>query len=179
MQSTNMAPALPMVPDARNAHGIVTVALVDLHLQSRLRMPGIDADDGEPHPYLLRASSRYALMPRSPLRRATSRYRATSTRLDSPTRGANEAVATTRQGHGLVDPNGTDRALARTRPWCWCSRLPPCPIMPACARPLDPVTPVRNEAPAEGYLAGPMIPSDHQRLGSERRPHFPSVPNIA
>ena len=35
--------------NARNAHGVVTVALVDLHLQSRLRMPGIDADDRQPH----------------------------------------------------------------------------------------------------------------------------------
>src|SRR5271169_2966964 len=35
--------------DACNAHGVVTVALVDLHLQNRLRMPGIDADDGQPH----------------------------------------------------------------------------------------------------------------------------------
>ena len=35
--------------DACNAHGVVTVALVDLQLQSRLRMPGIDADDGQPH----------------------------------------------------------------------------------------------------------------------------------
>jgi hypothetical protein len=32
--------------DACNAHGVVTVALVDLQLQSRFRMPGIDADDG-------------------------------------------------------------------------------------------------------------------------------------
>jgi hypothetical protein len=32
-----------------NAYGVVTVALVDLQLQSRLRMPGIDADDGQPH----------------------------------------------------------------------------------------------------------------------------------
>ena len=35
--------------NARNAHGVVTVVLVDLHLQSRLRMPGIDADDRQPH----------------------------------------------------------------------------------------------------------------------------------
>src|SRR2546422_6057704 len=35
--------------DACNAHGVVTVALVDLQLPSRLRMPGIDADDGQPH----------------------------------------------------------------------------------------------------------------------------------
>src|SRR5262249_47944818 len=34
--------------DARDAHGVVTVALVDLHLQGRLRVPGIDADDGQP-----------------------------------------------------------------------------------------------------------------------------------
>jgi hypothetical protein len=31
------------------AHGVVAVALVDLHLESRLRVPGIDADDGQPH----------------------------------------------------------------------------------------------------------------------------------
>ena len=36
---------------------------------------------------------------------------------DSPTRCANEGVATTRQGHGLVDPNGTAHALARTLHW--------------------------------------------------------------
>ena len=35
--------------DACYARGIVAVALVDLQLQSRLRMPGIDADDGQPH----------------------------------------------------------------------------------------------------------------------------------
>ena len=35
--------------DARNAYGVVTVTLVDLQLQSRLRMPGIDADDGQTH----------------------------------------------------------------------------------------------------------------------------------
>ena len=34
--------------DARYAHGVVSVALVDLH-QSRLRMPGVNADDGQPH----------------------------------------------------------------------------------------------------------------------------------
>jgi hypothetical protein len=34
--------------DACNAHGVVTIALVDLQLQSRLRVPGIDADDGQP-----------------------------------------------------------------------------------------------------------------------------------
>ena len=33
--------------DACDAHGVVAVALVDLHSQSRLRMPGIDADDGQ------------------------------------------------------------------------------------------------------------------------------------
>jgi hypothetical protein len=31
--------------DACYAHGVVAVALVDLHLQSRLRMPRIDTDD--------------------------------------------------------------------------------------------------------------------------------------
>ena len=31
--------------DARYTNRVVTVTLVDLHLQSRLRMPGIDADD--------------------------------------------------------------------------------------------------------------------------------------
>ena len=31
--------------DARYANRVVTVTLVDLHLQSRFRMPGIDADD--------------------------------------------------------------------------------------------------------------------------------------
>ena len=35
--------------NASDAHGVVAVALVDLHLQSRLGMPGIDADDGQPH----------------------------------------------------------------------------------------------------------------------------------
>jgi hypothetical protein len=35
--------------DACNAHGIVAVAFVDLQLQSRLRVPGIDTDDGQPH----------------------------------------------------------------------------------------------------------------------------------
>ena len=35
--------------DTRYAHGVVSVALVDLHLQSRLRMPGVNADDGQPH----------------------------------------------------------------------------------------------------------------------------------
>ena len=34
--------------DAGNAHGVVTVTLVDLQLQSRLRMPGIDTNDGQP-----------------------------------------------------------------------------------------------------------------------------------
>jgi hypothetical protein len=33
--------------DACDAHGVVAVALVDLHSQSRLRMPGIDADHGQ------------------------------------------------------------------------------------------------------------------------------------
>jgi hypothetical protein len=32
-----------------DANGVVTVALVDLHLQSRFRMPGIDADNRTPH----------------------------------------------------------------------------------------------------------------------------------
>jgi transposase len=32
--------------DPGDAHSIVAIALVDLHLQSRLGMPGIDADDG-------------------------------------------------------------------------------------------------------------------------------------
>jgi hypothetical protein len=31
--------------DACYARSVVTVALVDLHLQGRLRVPGIDADD--------------------------------------------------------------------------------------------------------------------------------------
>ena len=35
--------------DARDAYSVVTVTLVDLHLQRRLRMSGIDADDGQPH----------------------------------------------------------------------------------------------------------------------------------
>src|SRR5262245_29119393 len=35
--------------DACNAHGVIAVALVDLQLQSSLRMPGIDADGGQPH----------------------------------------------------------------------------------------------------------------------------------
>src|SRR6516162_9684463 len=33
--------------DACNAHGVFTVTLVDLQLQSRLRMPGIDTNDGQ------------------------------------------------------------------------------------------------------------------------------------
>ena len=33
--------------DASDAHGIVAVTFVDLHLQSGLGMPGIDADDGQ------------------------------------------------------------------------------------------------------------------------------------
>jgi len=33
--------------DVCNARGVVTVTLVDLQLQSRLRMPGIDTDDGQ------------------------------------------------------------------------------------------------------------------------------------
>ena len=39
----------PTLHDACNAHGIVTVAFVDLHLQRCLCMPGIDADDGQSH----------------------------------------------------------------------------------------------------------------------------------
>src|SRR5215468_1547031 len=35
--------------DACYAHGVVAVALVDLQLQSRLRVPSIDADDRQPH----------------------------------------------------------------------------------------------------------------------------------
>src|SRR6516225_10023042 len=35
--------------DACDAHGVVAVALVDLHFQRRLRVPGIDADDGQPN----------------------------------------------------------------------------------------------------------------------------------
>ena len=35
--------------DTRYAHGVVTVTLVDLHLQSRFRMPSIDADDRQAH----------------------------------------------------------------------------------------------------------------------------------
>ena len=76
-------------------------------------------------------SSRCALMRRIRLRGATSRYRATWSRRDSPTRCANGNFATTRQGHGLVDPNGTAHALARTRHWRWYSYLPPCPIIPS------------------------------------------------
>jgi hypothetical protein len=34
--------------DAGDAYGIVSVALVDLHFQSRLSVPGVDADDGQP-----------------------------------------------------------------------------------------------------------------------------------
>jgi hypothetical protein len=34
--------------DAGYAYGIVAVALVDLHFQSRLGVPGVDADDGQP-----------------------------------------------------------------------------------------------------------------------------------
>jgi hypothetical protein len=32
--------------DARYTHGVVSVTLVYLHLQNRLRMPGVNADDG-------------------------------------------------------------------------------------------------------------------------------------
>ena len=32
--------------DTRYADGVVSVALVDLHLQNRLRMPGVNADNG-------------------------------------------------------------------------------------------------------------------------------------
>ena len=39
----------PALHDARNAHSVVTITLIDLHLQNRLRMPGIDADDGQPN----------------------------------------------------------------------------------------------------------------------------------
>ena len=35
--------------DACDAHGVVTITLVDLHLQSRFRMPSIDADDRQTH----------------------------------------------------------------------------------------------------------------------------------
>jgi len=76
-------------------------------------------------------SSRFALIRRIRLRGATSRYRATWSRRDSPTRCANGNFATTRQGHGLVDPNGTAHALARTQHWRWYSCLPPCPIIPS------------------------------------------------
>jgi hypothetical protein len=34
--------------DAGDAHGIVAVALVDLHFQGRLGVPGVDTDDGQP-----------------------------------------------------------------------------------------------------------------------------------
>jgi hypothetical protein len=34
--------------DARDSYGVVAVALVQLHLQGCLRVPGIDADDGQP-----------------------------------------------------------------------------------------------------------------------------------
>jgi hypothetical protein len=74
-------------------------------------------------------SSRCGLIRRIRLRGATSRYRTTWSRRDSPTRCANEGVATTHQGHGLVDPNGTAHALPRTRHWCWYSYLPPCPVI--------------------------------------------------
>jgi hypothetical protein len=33
--------------DAGRAEGVIAVALVDLHLQGRLGMSGVDADDGE------------------------------------------------------------------------------------------------------------------------------------
>jgi hypothetical protein len=70
------------------------------------------------------------------LRGATSRYRATWNRRDSPTRCANEGAATTRQGHGLVDPNETAHALARTRHWRWYSYLSPCPTIPIGTLPI-------------------------------------------
>jgi Transposase DDE domain len=34
--------------DAGDAYGIVAVALIDLHFQSSLGVPGVDADDGQP-----------------------------------------------------------------------------------------------------------------------------------
>jgi hypothetical protein len=35
--------------NARDAHSIVSIAFVDLHLQRCLRMPGVNADDGQSH----------------------------------------------------------------------------------------------------------------------------------
>src|SRR3954451_20890713 len=32
--------------DARNASSVISVALIDLHLQNRFRMPGVNADNG-------------------------------------------------------------------------------------------------------------------------------------
>ena len=55
--------------DAGDAYGIVAVALVDLHFQSRLGVPGGDADDGQPHfiqigPQPCRRCSRFESDPR-------------------------------------------------------------------------------------------------------------------
>jgi hypothetical protein len=38
----------PTLHNAGDAYGIVAIALVDLHFQSRLGVPGIDADDRQP-----------------------------------------------------------------------------------------------------------------------------------
>jgi hypothetical protein len=37
----------PTLHDAGDTYGIVAVALVDLHLQNSLGVPGVDADDGQ------------------------------------------------------------------------------------------------------------------------------------
>jgi hypothetical protein len=39
---------LSTLHDAGYAYGIVAVVLVDLHFQSSRRVPGVDADDGQP-----------------------------------------------------------------------------------------------------------------------------------
>jgi hypothetical protein len=41
----------------------LAVTLVDLHLQSRLGMPGIDADDGQSQLYSARSKAKSLLLP--------------------------------------------------------------------------------------------------------------------
>jgi hypothetical protein len=43
--------------DAGETLGIVAVTLVDLHFQSCLGVPGVDADDGQPPTYSTRSTA--------------------------------------------------------------------------------------------------------------------------
>jgi hypothetical protein len=124
------------------------------------------------------SSSRCALIHRIRLRGATSRYRATRSRRDSPTRCANEGAATTRQGHGSVDPNGTTHALARTRHWRWYSYLPPYPIHPASRLPI--IWQVRCD-PRHNFGVCPMAnrciaPLDGQAAHRDEARRMPPIP---